>query len=143
MEDFSTPFMSFRPRFLFKEAQKWRCIAVKIRGGASAGVQLGTITIADTSNHTMTLSDSLSKYKYLYLSNSAFDGVNDTSGFSTARKLFTVAALKSGSIVGYYTVGNDGSLTSRTVTMTYLTDTTVRFKQSASQSRTHALYGIK
>lgn len=111
--------------------------------GASDVVNLGTITIADTSNHTMTLSDSLSNYKYIYLSNGSFDGVNDTSNFSYARKLFTVSALKSGSIVGYYQTGNDGSLSSRTVTMTYLTDTTVRFKQSASQSRSYGLYGIK
>lgn len=91
----------------------------------------------------MTLNDSLSNYKYLYLSNSSFDGECDTSGFSSARALFKASYLKSHTVTGSYTIGNSGSLTAVSVTLTYLTDTTVRFKQDRSQSRTHGLYGIK
>lgn len=105
---------------------------------------IGTQTVASTSNVTMTLTESISNYRYIYVTGSGnFNGNYDSTDSKFAKCLIKVSYLKNNTVTCYFLSGQDGSMTQRTVTVTYSTDTKLIFKANNSVSRAIGVYGIK
>lgn len=110
---------------------------------------LGSITIADTSSHTVTFSQSIKNFRYcmvvLEKGSFATDKVlnNNTGGGCASVVFFDTDKWVSGfSQTGGYTTGGAGSQYTRDDIISYNSNTKMNIKHSQGTSRTDYIYGI-
>ena len=110
---------------------------------------LGSITIADTSSHTVTLSQSIKNFRYcmvvLEKGSFATDKVlnNNTGGGCASVVFFDTDKWVSGfSQTGGYTTGGAGSQYTRDDIISYNSNTKMNITHSQGTSRTDYIYGI-
>lgn len=110
--------------------------------------QLGSVTIADTSNHTVSLSSSVKNYRYILVCMGSSVATNkyyanNTGGGCGSVIIFDSDKWVSGfTLDGGYTTGNSGSQYTRTDTITYSSNTAMIIKHNNNTSRTDYIYGL-
>ena len=106
---------------------------------------LGSVSVSNTSAHTVTLSASVKNYRYLLVAQGEYESgqtVTSTSAPS-AMALIDSDNYVSGWTVGAgFAVGNSGSMTPRTATITYVSNTSIKVQQNSAVSRVYRFYGI-
>lgn len=115
--------------------------------GVGAIVQLGTITIASTTEQSLILSESIDNYKYLLISMSPL-GANDDlvyTAFGYPILCFLpVSYFKTNSpFTADWISGATSNLVIRTCKITYVSNTSITFKNDYNTSRPVYVYGIK
>lgn len=103
--------------------------------------QIGTATISNTSATSVSLSESMSNYQFIFISQAAFDGDKfDDSDSSTGGFVFAKPSEFSSARHLYWRMGSGtGGDTSVTATDA----TTLSLTQSAASSRNYYVYGVK
>lgn len=109
--------------------------------------KIGEISLpAGTATVTGNLSENISDYKNLLVSMVEYNGssIPLTGIGSTILGLFTTNYFASNNPVGYYGIGNQGSMSYYSITMQKMSDTSIKFTRSnTTGARTAYVYGIK
>ena len=116
-------------------------------GGVGAIVQLGTKTIASTSEQSLTLSESIDNYKYLLISMSPL-GADDDLVYTVYGNpilcFLPVSYFKTNSpFTADWFSGAIGNIVIRTCKITYVSNTSMTFKNDYNASRPVYVYGIR
>lgn len=116
-------------------------------GGKIEATLLGTLNSLSTSNKTMTLDESIDNYQWVIVTMTA-QSSNGVFGETLLRPILRIMSVEMFKTAGPFSCawgsGGSGAITTYSCDVTYLTDTTIRFKLSASGDNRNAyVYGIK
>lgn len=119
------------------------------KGGKPTMELLNTPAALTTSTQTLNLSKPITKYTFLVLliintSSYVYDGHFPTTQLYPLFNIVTPDYIKANTVMGYATRGNEGSMTTVSYTMDYVSDTAISAKLSvSSNNRYFYVYGIK
>ena len=109
--------------------------------------KIGEFNLTTKTATTKTLTDNLSNYRSILITQSALvDGHSTYESGATSMYLLApisyFASQTSGIVCGF-AAGASGSANMQTTTITYVSNTQIQFKQSATSNRNYYVYGIK
>lgn len=106
---------------------------------------LGSITLSNTMEKSLSLSDSIKNYRYLLCSMTAWSsGLKGMGVANSGIMMIDSDSYVSGfTATGSWVSGSNGSYTAQTITYTYASNTSISVKNSSSNSRTVYIYGVK
>ena len=126
------------------DVTSYASVNVNVSGPSKSVTSLGSVTVSNKTAVTKSLSSSVKNYRYLLCTLTSWSSGIRPSLANNGVVLIDTSSYSSGwSASGNWAQGSDGSYSNRTMTYTYVSDSSIKVQSSdSSHSRTVYFYGI-